>query len=155
MESPLDSELPLGRQRRGRTELREHTHAPLRGHGEQLTVPLYRSGRQAEALETHRQTGQCLIEQLRVDPAPSLRRTERVILAQHPAMDPGPRIGSARRRPRPLPVLRREAAPAVSARAAPPPCPGLQRTLPSRIGALTSCRWDAISRQEAQNPTSW
>ncbi|NGO66848.1 AfsR/SARP family transcriptional regulator [Streptomyces sp. SB3404] len=92
MEALFDSELMLGRHAAILAELREvHMDDPLRERFcEQLMVALYRSGRQAEALGTCRRTWQCLIDQLGVDPSPSLRRVEHAILAQDPALDRGP-----------------------------------------------------------------
>lgn len=92
LETLFDSELLLGRHAAVLAELREaHLADPLRERFcEQLMVALYRSGRQAEALDTCRQTWQCLVEQLGVDPSPSLRRVEHAILVQDPGLDRGP-----------------------------------------------------------------
>lgn len=92
METLFDSELLLGRHTAVLAELREaHLANPLRERFcEQLMVALYRSGRQAEALDTCRLTWQCLTEQLGVDPSPSLRRVEHAVLTQDPALDHGP-----------------------------------------------------------------
>jgi DNA-binding SARP family transcriptional activator len=59
--------------------LREH----LRAH---LMLALYRAGRQAEALETMRQCRKLLADELGIEPVPELRRLERMILAQDPAL---------------------------------------------------------------------
>ncbi|MCR6484325.1 tetratricopeptide repeat protein [Amycolatopsis sp. OK19-0408] len=53
--------------------LRERLH-------EQLMVALYRSGRQAEALEVHRRISAVLAEELGLDPGPSLQHTRQAIL---------------------------------------------------------------------------
>ncbi len=92
LETLFDSELLLGRGTAVLAELREaHLANPLRERFcEQLMVALYRSGRQAEALDTCRQTWQSLIEQLGVDPSPSLRRVEHAILVHDPALASGP-----------------------------------------------------------------
>jgi DNA-binding SARP family transcriptional activator len=55
----------------------------LRG---QLILALYRSGRQAEALETYRETRRVLVEELGIEPSPELRELERAILRQDPAL---------------------------------------------------------------------
>ena len=59
----------------------------LRG---QLILALYRAGRQAEALETYRETRRVLVEELAIEPSPELRELERAILRQDPALAPGP-----------------------------------------------------------------
>ena len=55
----------------------------LRG---QLILALYRGGRQAEALETYRETRRFLVEELGIEPSPELRELERSILRQDPAL---------------------------------------------------------------------
>ena len=63
-------------------------------------LALYRSGRQAEALETYRQGRQLLDSELGLEPGPELRDLERAILAHDPALD-GPQRAirqTARRR---------------------------------------------------------
>jgi DNA-binding SARP family transcriptional activator/ABC-type branched-subunit amino acid transport system substrate-binding protein len=76
----------------------EHPHRErLRGF---LMLALYRSGRQAEALETYRQGRQLLDSELGLEPGPELKELERAILAQDPALE-GPqraRRRTARRR---------------------------------------------------------
>ena len=52
----------------------------------QLMVALYRTGRQAEALETMRQARELLVDQLGIEPGPELRRLERMILAHDPEL---------------------------------------------------------------------
>jgi DNA-binding SARP family transcriptional activator len=59
----------------------------LRG---QLIRALYRSGRQAEALEVYRDTRRVLAEELGLEPSPELRELERAILQQDPALLGGP-----------------------------------------------------------------
>jgi DNA-binding SARP family transcriptional activator/ABC-type branched-subunit amino acid transport system substrate-binding protein/DNA-binding beta-propeller fold protein YncE len=78
--------------------VREHPHRErLRGF---LMLALYRSGRQAEALETYRQGRQLLDSELGLEPGPELKELERAILAHDPALD-GPQRAlrrTARRR---------------------------------------------------------
>jgi predicted ATPase/DNA-binding SARP family transcriptional activator len=50
----------------------------------QLMIALYRTGRQAEALETMREGRELMVEQLGIEPGPDLRTLERMILAQDP-----------------------------------------------------------------------
>jgi DNA-binding SARP family transcriptional activator len=61
----------------------------LRG---QLILALYRSGRQAEALEVYRETRRVLADELGLEPSPELRELERAILQQDPALTPPARL---------------------------------------------------------------
>jgi len=56
----------------------------LRG---QLMLALYRSGRQAEALEVYRDGRRLLADELGLEPGGELQRLERAILAQDPSLD--------------------------------------------------------------------
>ena len=56
----------------------------LRG---RLMLALYRSGRQADALETMREGRRLLVDELGLEPGPELRRLEAMILAQDPELD--------------------------------------------------------------------
>ena len=56
----------------------------LRG---QLMLALYRSGRQAEALDTYRTGRSLLVEELGVEPGPGLRRVHQQMLAADPGLD--------------------------------------------------------------------
>jgi DNA-binding SARP family transcriptional activator/WD40 repeat protein len=80
----IDAELALGRTDALIPELEALTAANplqerLRG---QLMLALYRAGRQAEALETYRQTRELLHEELGLEPSRALQRLERSILNQ-------------------------------------------------------------------------
>jgi DNA-binding SARP family transcriptional activator len=67
----------------------------LRG---QLMLALYRSGRQSEALETHRAARSLLVEELAVEPGPGLRRVHEQVLTADPALDlPAPAGAAATR----------------------------------------------------------
>jgi len=57
----------------------------LRG---ELILALYRSGRQAEALEAYRDTRRMLDDELGLEPSPALRELERAILRHDPALEP-------------------------------------------------------------------
>ena len=70
----------------------------LRG---QLMLALYRCGRQADALETYRAGRSLLVEELAVEPGPQLRKLQRAILGQDPALDLPPRRAQAAQRASP------------------------------------------------------
>ena len=53
----------------------------------QLMLALYRSGRQAEALETFQEARSALVDELGIDPSRALRELEKAILQQDPALD--------------------------------------------------------------------
>lgn len=53
----------------------------------QLMVALYRSGRQAEALERYRRARRLLIDEFAIEPGPQLKAIEHAILTQDPALD--------------------------------------------------------------------
>ena len=53
----------------------------------QLMVALYRSGRQADALESYRVARRRLVDELGLEPGRELQELERAILAQDPALD--------------------------------------------------------------------
>ena len=61
----------------------------LRG---QLMLALYRSGRQAEALEAYQDARRALAEGLGIEPSPVLRELERAVLDQDPALAPTPLV---------------------------------------------------------------
>ena len=64
----------------GRASLRER----LRG---QLMLALYRSGRQAEALEAYQEARRTLVDELGIEPGRELRELHQAILNQDPALD--------------------------------------------------------------------
>ena len=93
VEDEFDAELAVGDTAASVPRLealvREH---PLRErlHG-QLMLALYRSGRQADALERYRQVRRRLIDELGIEPGPELKRMEQAILIQDPALRAGDR----------------------------------------------------------------
>jgi len=93
VEDRIDADLELGRHADLIAELsslaaRYPLQERLRG---QLMLALYRSGRQAEALDVYRETRRLLADELGLEPSQSLRDLERAILAQDPVLDPPPR----------------------------------------------------------------
>jgi predicted ATPase/DNA-binding SARP family transcriptional activator len=87
-EERIEAELQLGRHAElvGELEALVAEH-PLRERlREQLMLALYRSGRQAEALDVYQQTRRLLVDELGVDPSPELRELEAAILRQDVAL---------------------------------------------------------------------
>jgi DNA-binding SARP family transcriptional activator len=89
LEARIEADLALGRHSElvGELEalvvehpLRERTRA-------QLMLALYRSGRQAEALEVYQAARHALVEELGIEPGRALRELEKAILQQEPALD--------------------------------------------------------------------
>jgi predicted ATPase/DNA-binding SARP family transcriptional activator len=98
LQERIDADLALGLAAElvGELELLVAEH-PLQEslHG-QLMLALYRSNRQAEALEVYRQARQALVAQLGIEPGPALRRLESDILRQDPRLDlPAPQPDGA------------------------------------------------------------
>jgi YVTN family beta-propeller protein len=88
LEERIDADLALGRHAELVPELEglasEHPlRERLRG---QLMLALYRCGRQADALETYREGRALLADELGLEPGDELRRLERAILEQDPAL---------------------------------------------------------------------
>jgi YVTN family beta-propeller protein len=107
LEERIEAELALGEHARRVGELealvREH---PLRERFlGQLMLALYRSGRQADALESYRIARRRLVEELGLEPGRDLQELERAILAQDPALEPPAR--DTRREPRAIARRRR------------------------------------------------
>lgn len=106
IEDRIEADLQLGRQSQLVSELqvlvRDH---PLRERlCGQLMLALYRSGRQAEALQVYRNTQVLLNTELGIDPSSSLQRLEGQILRQDPELDlrpPAHEEASAAPPPRP------------------------------------------------------
>jgi DNA-binding SARP family transcriptional activator len=88
VEARVDADLALGRHADlvGELEVLIDQHGArerLRG---QLMVALYRSGRQAEALDVYRQTRRHLLDELGLEPGPDLRSLETAILSHDPRL---------------------------------------------------------------------
>jgi DNA-binding SARP family transcriptional activator len=88
LELRIEADLALGRHVELIPELealiREHPfREPLRA---QLMLSLYRSGRQAEALDVYRETRSLLVEELGIEPSPAVQEVERAILRQDPEL---------------------------------------------------------------------
>ena len=89
LEDRVDADLALGRHSDLVGELETLVRAnPLRERPRaQLMLALYRSGRQAEALEAYQETRRVLVEELGIDPSPALQDLERAVLNQDPALE--------------------------------------------------------------------
>jgi DNA-binding SARP family transcriptional activator len=90
LEACLELELRLGRHQRVAGELAALVAAePLRERPRALLMlALYRSGRQADALEVYRAGRQILVEELGTDPGKELRGLEQAILTGASSLDP-------------------------------------------------------------------
>ncbi len=88
LELRYDAELGCGRHDAVVPELETlTTEEPYRERFlEQRMLALYRSGRQAEALEVYRKARETLAEDLGLDPTPALQELERAILRQDPSL---------------------------------------------------------------------
>jgi DNA-binding SARP family transcriptional activator len=92
LERRIDADLALGRHAAVVGELEalvaeEPLREQLRG---QLMLALYRSGRQAEALEAFRTGRRMLVDELGIEPGPALQDLERAIIRQDPELRLGP-----------------------------------------------------------------
>jgi DNA-binding SARP family transcriptional activator len=89
LERRIEADLALGLSTEliGELEVLVHEH-PLRElFRAQLILALYRSGRQAEALDVYRDTRLMLVDELGIEPGPALQELEKAILRQDPALD--------------------------------------------------------------------
>jgi DNA-binding SARP family transcriptional activator len=89
VEDRVEADLALDRGRKLVGELRDLVaHNPLRERLRgQLMLALYRSGRQAEALEAYQEFRRSLSEALGLEPGPAIQRLELSILSRDPALD--------------------------------------------------------------------
>jgi DNA-binding SARP family transcriptional activator len=103
LEERIDADLALGGHAEVVAELEELVERhPLRERPRgQLMLALYRSGRQADALEAYAATRRVLVEELGIEPSPSLQRLERAILNQEQSLEWSPRETLERQGPAP------------------------------------------------------
>ena len=87
-EALIEAELAIGRHAEVVSDLEALVHEhPFRERPRaQLMLALYRCGRQADALEAFHQARRTLVDELGVEPGPSLRELERAILRQDPSL---------------------------------------------------------------------
>jgi YVTN family beta-propeller protein len=90
LEERIDAELALGEHTQLVSELEGLVHEhPLRERLiAQLMLALYRSGRQADALDRYRVARGRLVEELGLEPGRELQQLERAILSQDPGLEP-------------------------------------------------------------------
>src|SRR4051812_5571403 len=100
-EVAIDADLGARRHREVLGELRSLiADEPLRERPRaQQMLALYRSGRQAEALEAYRDARSALVEAIGVEPGPELRHLHEAILRQDPRLDPPDVVEAPRRAP--------------------------------------------------------
>src|SRR5215207_2163646 len=100
LEERIDADLAAGRHADLVGELRARiAEHPLRERlRAQLMLALYRSARQAEALEAYQCARRELLDELGLEPCEALKRLERAILEQDPALDVEPDVRPVRRR---------------------------------------------------------
>ena len=90
LEERLDAELEAGEPGEliGELEALVGEHPLRERFREQLMLALYRSGRQAEALEAFQQGRRALVEELGIDPSPRLQQLHGAILRQEVGLEP-------------------------------------------------------------------
>lgn len=90
LEDRVDAELALGEDARlvGELEALVHEHPLRERFVRQLMLALYRSGRQADALESYRVARRRLVDELGLEPSRELQALERGMLAHDPALEP-------------------------------------------------------------------
>jgi DNA-binding SARP family transcriptional activator len=90
LERRIEADLACGREADAAVELaRLVAEHPLRERLRALQMlALYRSGRQAEALQAYRDARATLVDELGIEPTRELQELERAILAQDPALSP-------------------------------------------------------------------
>jgi DNA-binding SARP family transcriptional activator/DNA-binding beta-propeller fold protein YncE len=99
LETRIEADLALGRHDSLVAELETvvAAHPYREGVRAQLMLALYRSGRQAEALETYRRARRTFSEELGIEPGPRLQALERAILRQDSSLEaPRPDAPQAR-----------------------------------------------------------
>jgi len=89
VEQRIEADLAIGRHGELAGELEQLiVEHPMRERlRAQLMVALYRSGRQAEALDVYQRTRTVLIQEFGIEPTPSLHELQRAVLAQDPSLD--------------------------------------------------------------------
>ena len=89
LEQQIDAWLALGRNAESAARLDEliAVHPFRERFRAQLMLALYRSGRQADALDAYRSAREMLVERFGIEPTPELHRLQHAILAQDPSLE--------------------------------------------------------------------
>ncbi|TQS41031.1 AAA family ATPase [Cryptosporangium phraense] len=142
LESRADAELALGEAAVLVPDLERHLHDhPTREDAVRLlSLALYRSGRQADALATLRRARRHLADELGIDPGPALRDLESAMLAQSPDLLAPARPARPARVAAPDPAAPASATPASATPASGDPAPSpaagrILQTIDGRAGA--------------------
>jgi DNA-binding SARP family transcriptional activator len=109
LEERIESDLALGRHARLIPELEELVaREPLRERPRgQLMIALYRSGRQADALELYRRTRETLSGELGIEPSLELQELERRMLQHDPTLERARMTARPAEEGAPVPLARR------------------------------------------------
>jgi len=119
-----------------------------------LMVALYRTGRQAEALQAYRDARAVLVEELGIEPGPALRELEKAILRQDPSLElklaAGREVSAEPAARRWLPRERRMVT-VVAVDLSPSPEPGADAEAVGRLGArATDVATEVLRRHGAR-----
>ena len=100
LEDLMDAELALGRHAAlvGELEPLVSLHPWRERLRAQLMLALYRSGRQAEALQAYQETRRVLVEELGIEPSETLRLLERAVLTHDPSLEAPPTVPTEEKR---------------------------------------------------------
>ncbi|HEY3206112.1 MAG TPA: BTAD domain-containing putative transcriptional regulator [Gaiellaceae bacterium] len=104
LEERIEAELEAGAQAElvGELELLVEEHPLREGFRRQLMLALYRSGRQAEALQAYHDARRVLVDELGIDPSRTLQQLHGAILRQDAELELGPAAPPAKDRFRDL-----------------------------------------------------
>ncbi|GAB3722252.1 hypothetical protein GCM10027598_36830 [Amycolatopsis oliviviridis] len=141
-EERIDADLAMGQGPRLLAELTElvashPTRERLRGG---LMVALYRSGRQADALEVYERGRKALIDELGIDPGPELRQVHEAILRCDPALLPAVASRTPRQLPSPPPDFTGRAAELAELRTTVTPT-AVSRSTPRASSSTATRSW--------------
>lgn len=92
LEERVAADLALGRHHElvGELDALVREHPRRERFCEELMIALYRGGRQADALQLYRAARERLVNELGIEPGPTLRRLQQAILRHEPTLGPPP-----------------------------------------------------------------